>query len=626
MNDALLMSMFLFILLNCRSITSFVIAVTVMLVYQYRFKRLKGYHYLCLLMIYAFSFSNFSVFDNCVLETHEKYVIASVNHRKVLIYTDEVYFENETVIVEGDPKEIESESNFNLFNFQAYMKQQNISVYYENATIIKGNSLKRRMYEKIVSMDSQISEMLLRIFYQFDVQDDFIYSSALHFSYLNRSFFRLFMKVFSESAASFLASIPLCLFGFLFPFRFAFLRIVIGNLAKTVLKKHSRKEKIGWQYLLCMLIYPKCVFSLSFLIPYFLNLLSVFCASSYRKKASWSLLMFLQFLKLGKCQPLSVLLFVFLQKINAAMLAAGLFQLVVPFSFIHVLKGFFQIISEISSLLLIRGAVPWWVLFLFVFLYFRSLHGKASFLICLLLLLTIPFQSYINPFYQVTMINVGQGDSLLIQAPFHLYNVLIDIPLNKEDTIIDYLASVGVHHIDTLVFTHDDSDHKGGKDAFIEKFKVKKIVEVHQDIEFIGGSLNSVNSSVYDNDNDNSIVYFGNIGRLSYCLMGDASRSVERNIINQYDFHCDILKVGHHGSKTSTDPLFIQMIQPDYAWISVAKNNRYGHPSEEVMEILKRYDIKTFLTSLHGGVRIKSFLIFHFLTTSAGEFDIMISE
>ena len=626
MNNMLLISLFLFILLNCRSFVPFLIVMTMMLLYQYRYKRLKSYHYLGMLIIYALSFSNWSFLDNCVLETHEKYVIASVDHQKVLIYTDEIFFENETVIVDSDPKEITFESNFNLFNFQTYMKQQNITAYYDHATIIKGNSIKRKLYEKILSSDDQISEILLRIFYQFDEEGDLIYSSGIHYSYLNRCFFDFFQKFFSLHFAAFFSSIGICLFGFLFPFKFVFLRVMTANLVKILLKDNSPKERIGCQYLICMLVDPTCVFSMSFLVPYFLSLISVFCASSDKKRASLTMLMFLQFLKLGKCQPMSVMMFSFLQKMNAVLLVAGLFQLVAPFSFIQIPVTLFLNLSKISDVFLMHGAVPWWILLLFSVLYMRAFHQHTSFLKCLFLLLLIPFQSYLNPFYQVTMINVGQGDSLLIQAPFHLYNILIDIPINKEDVIIDYLESIGVYHIDTLIFTHNDSDHNGGKDAFLDKFKVNRIVEKHQDIEFMGNMLMSVNTPIYDNDNDNSIVYFGNIGRLNYCLMGDASRNVEKDLTNRYDFQCDILKVGHHGSKTSTDPLFIQRVQPHYAWISVAENNRYGHPSDEVLNILERFKVRTYMTSLDGAVCIKSFLMFHFLTTSSNEFGIMISE
>lgn len=108
--------------------------------------------------------------------------------------------------------------------------------------------------------------------------------------------------------------------------------------------------------------------------------------------------------------------------------------------------------------------------------------------------------------------------------------------------------------------------------------------------------------------------------------MGDASKNVEKEIVMEYALECDVLKVGHHGSKTSTDPLFIQMIQPSYALISAGRNNRYGHPHEEVLDVLTKYNVKPYVTSLNGAITIKSFLNVHFIRTSSGEFDIMITE
>ena len=98
---------------------------------------------------------------------------------------------------------------------------------------------------------------------------------------------------------------------------------------------------------------------------------------------------------------------------------------------------------------------------------------------------------------------------------------------------------------------------------------------------------------------------------------------MERDIIEHYDFTCDVLKVGHHGSQTSTDSLFIQNVEPDIAIISAGKNNFYGHPHRSVMNTLKRYQAKTYETK-NGAIMIKSFLKLQIIKTSNGEFDIII--
>ena len=624
MKDLLLLSMLSFLLLNCRSMVTLSFYLIFLFIYQFYKRRLLGYHFIFLIFLYIISFSNFCIRNNCVLETHENYVVASVNHQRVLIYTDEIYFENEEVIAEGELKKIEADSNFNLFNFKEHMNQKNIYGYYENAQFIKKDSLKRRMYEHIMTMDEAVSSILLRIFYQFG-EYDMIYSSGLHLTYLNRTFLQFLLKICSFSSALTLSSVLVGLFGFLFPFKFVLFRILCGNIIKMIFKVHSHKERLGLQYLLCMLFDPGCVFSLVFLIPYFLSLIQIFTEKRHQRKASVVFLIFLQFFKTSQCQPLSILLFPFIQIMNGGMLIAEWMQLLMPIPLISSILEIFLSFSQFLSSFVFYGAIPIGLTLLFLYFFFQMLHQKRSFLYSLILLY-IPLQSYLNPFYQVTMINVGQGDSILIQAPFHQHNILIDLPSNKEERVIDYLRSIGVYHIDTLIFTHPDSDHNGGKKAFLERFKVHDIVEGHQDIHAKNISLVSLNHATHDNENDNSLVHVASLGHLSYCFMGDASVRVEKEIMMSYDLSCDVLKIGHHGSKTSTDPLFIQKIQPSYALISAGKDNRYGHPHEDVLSTLEKYDVKTYVSALDGAVSIKSFLNFHFIRTSGGDFGIMVTE
>ena len=115
MKDFLLLSMISFLLLNCKNLLLLIIFLLFFTYYQFYTRRFSIPYIIFLIILYLFSFSNFCIRDNCVIETHENYVIASVNHQKVLIYTDEIYFENEKVIVEGESKPIEADSNFNLF-------------------------------------------------------------------------------------------------------------------------------------------------------------------------------------------------------------------------------------------------------------------------------------------------------------------------------------------------------------------------------------------------------------------------------------------------------------------------------------------------------------------------------
>ena len=109
---------------------------------------------------------------------------------------------------------------------------------------------------------------------------------------------------------------------------------------------------------------------------------------------------------------------------------------------------------------------------------------------------------------------------------------------------------------------------------------------------------------VYDNENDNSNVIYTEINGYKFMFMGDASSTTEKEILNKYNLpDIDVLKVWHHGSKTSSSKEFINEINPEYSIISVGKNNRYGHPNKEVLDNLK--DSNIYRTDEDGSIMFK---------------------
>ena len=108
----------------------------------------------------------------------------------------------------------------------------------------------------------------------------------------------------------------------------------------------------------------------------------------------------------------------------------------------------------------------------------------------------------------------------------------------------------------------------------------------------------------YDNENDNSNVIYTELNGYKFMFMGDASTTTEKEILNKYNLpDIDVLKVGHHGSKTSSGKEFINEINPKYSVISVGKNNRYGHPNKEVLDNLN--DSKVYRTDQDGSIMLK---------------------
>ncbi|MDS0526579.1 MBL fold metallo-hydrolase [Clostridium sp. SHJSY1] len=229
-------------------------------------------------------------------------------------------------------------------------------------------------------------------------------------------------------------------------------------------------------------------------------------------------------------------------------------------------------------------------------------------------------------------IDVGQGDSELIQVDGK--NILIDAGDNKDDAYY-YLKKLGVTTLDYIIATHPHEDHIGGMDKVIDEMNVgtfyaPKITTNTKTFENMVNSLKKKNLQMkapkvgeeinvgkakltflapngdnYKELNDYSIVVKVTYGSNSFLFMGDAEELSESEILkNGLDVSTDVLKVGHHGSNSSTSNNFLKKVSPTYAIISVGKDNKYGHPTDSTLKKLKSK--KVFRTDLNGTVRAYS--------------------
>ena len=257
---------------------------------------------------------------------------------------------------------------------------------------------------------------------------------------------------------------------------------------------------------------------------------------------------------------------------------------------------------------------------------------KYIFLIILMLFIHTNI-NYIKNNPYITFIDVGQGDGAFIHLPYNKSNILIDTGgkynYNISKDIISYLKSESIKKIDYLILTHGDYDHMGEAINLVENYRVEKVIfncgefnELEQDLIKVldkkkipyyscvkelnidDNKLNFLNNKDYDNENDNSNVIYTKLNNHKFLFMGDAGLEVEEDIIEKYNLQdIDVLKVGHHGSKTSSDEEFINEINPKYSIISVGKNNRYGHPNKEVINNLN--NSKIYRTDEDGSIMFK---------------------
>lgn len=244
-------------------------------------------------------------------------------------------------------------------------------------------------------------------------------------------------------------------------------------------------------------------------------------------------------------------------------------------------------------------------------------------------------QSDINGL-KVHYIDVGQGDSILIQQG--KYNMLIDAGDNSKGEIVKaYLKKENVKKLDVVIGTHVHEDHIGGMDDVVKALDVSKIyfpkntsttatftsfvnAAANKNLKFTVGkmgenfsfgeakaSILSPISDTYSNANNYSIVLKMVYGQTSFLFMGDAEKLNEKEILNaKEDVSANVIKIGHHGSNTSSSEEFIKAVNPTYGVISVGENNTYGHPNKEIIDLLNKQNIKILRTDQNGSIVITS--------------------
>ena len=303
-----------------------------------------------------------------------------------------------------------------------------------------------------------------------------------------------------------------------------------------------------------------------------------------------------------------------------------------------------SIFTKLSIIINIPKVSILFVFLLYIFILLFK-YNKRCIMYLLITIIIIKLMPRLDSNFYVYYLDVGQGDSAVLIYPYKSKVVMIDTggkldyseyewmisskKYNISDNVIKFLKSKGITKLDYLILTHGDSDHMKESINLVNNYKVdmvifncgsyndlekelikvldKKIIKYYSCIKELNVDNNKLyflQTKEYDNENDYSNVIYIKMNGYKFMFMGDAGIEKEKDILDKYNLSdIDVLKVGHHGSKTSSGKEFINEINPKYSIISVGKNNRYGHPNKEVLNTL--IDSKVYRTDVDGSIMIK---------------------
>ena len=482
--------------------------------------------------------------------------------------------------------------------------------------------------------------------------------SGMHITLLLGTILKLLDKVsYNKYYKYILLIIILIIYMYLTDFTPSILRSGIMFILLTLNKlfnfKIKTKNIIMLTFIIIVLINPYYIYNLGFQLSYLISFYLIIFAHIINKHKNYfkklfitSLISFLVSFPIiisnyYQVNLLSIIInLLFVPIISYIVLPLAFITLILPTDSLliltmDILEGISLSLTNINYLLLELPKPSIYLIIIYYAIITLLLINKKCFIPLLTTIFIHKISINFNPNMEILFLDVSQGDSILLHYPHNKYNILIDTGGNYnyeicKNIIIPYLKSKGINKIDYLILTHGDYDHMGESINLIENFKVEKVIfncgpyndlekELIKDLEkkkityyscikelnIDDNKLYFLQTKEYDNENDNSNVIYTELSGYKFMFMGDASSiTTEKEILNKYNLpDIDVLKVGHHGSRTSSSKDFINEINPKYSIISVGKNNRYGHPNKEVLNNLE--NSKIYRTDQDGSIMFK---------------------
>ena len=547
--------------------------------------------------------------------------------------------------------------------FEKVGNNTSIIYYIKNKLIGRINNIKKSgSYVKTFVLAINEIDKDVRSSYQYNGISHLFSISGMHITLFVTFLLGMMNKIsYNRYFNYFIVNLFLIFFMILVGFTASSVRSVLMFILFSINKLFNLKIKsldiMLMVLIVLLLINPFYLYSVSFLFSYIIST-GIVMANRNIKKIKKKLVknLYISFISFMFSLPICINYFnqvnvlsvvlnlFFIPLVSSIIFPLSIVSLFVPkidtilYLFIDIMEKCSLLVSNISIFTISFPKISIVLVIIYYVILVVSLYKPKMYIGIILLIILFKNISYFDSDLRVLVFDVGQGDSILVSFPNNGGNILIDTSgdtMNYESSnnvgnkIIPYLKTVGITQIDYLVVSHGDFDHMGEGINLVNNFKVdnvifncgpyndleKELIKVLnkkeikyyaciRELRISGYKMYFLNTREYDNENDNSSVVYFNYEGYKFLFMGDAGIEKEQDILNKYNIgDIEVLKVGHHGSKTSSSKEFINEINPKYSIVSVGKNNRYGHPNKEVLNNLS--DSKIYRTDQDGSVVFK---------------------
>lgn len=519
-----------------------------------------------------------------------------------------------------------NEKSFSIYSIKSFIFEYIDKNYYSESKMY----IERLVFGKS-SFSDELNESInnIGIIYLFAI-------SGLHISILSL-LIKKFLRIFNieEEIITVVLIIMLIIYYFITSISSSVTRAIIMTIITEISKLLNRRipkiDTLVHSFIISLMINPFYIYQMGFYLTYLSTLIIYLSKEKNLLKLTFLVVLFSTPLILYNNQKISIFIL-----INSLVFGSLFSVAFIPFTYIvliispldFIYKGFINVLNS-SIIFSSEIDVPFYfsieniyfllIIYFLLFIIINRIKDKKKYKSFIALVVLVFMFNYFTSIYsffpRVIVLDVGQGDSILIRNGFD--NYLIDTGVyDKYNTTVKYLNKRNIYKLNIVFISHDDSDHMGDIENLSKVIKIDKIIDGTKEIDlnikglhFKSYRLNS------ENKNEGSMVLYLKMYNASFLFTGDIESMGEDNILKTDIHNITYLKVAHHGSKTSSKKEFIDKMHPKVSFISVGLNNKYGHPASEVLKRLESVNSKIYRTDMDGSIEVTILPYISFIKT-----------